>query len=616
MLFALPISLLRLIGALSNTAPPSKSARQSSTRSPTPATRQSTERMDRFVEVLPGGQVERVKPVVTLAVSYETNGTRFLKEAQQYRGREGKPVEPVPFMQYWPTYSSMTGDQQRWYFYWRSQVRRYNFLPTDLSYIFIHIYELLNLIEQPDPINAAGRMWKLWQHYRPQHPKLDNYLPDWGGDFLALHKGVPAGIIWWQNTLPMTGRLSDPIANVIIHRYVESGRVAEMPYTLWATLTNYRPRNKFYQEHNQEGLIDRAYATAVRMSDDYWHRTSGQSVLEKFTSTRLQAIRKPVFTSALIGYDHPEWISLGQSRNYLGEARLGDHLTSVMKYTENLLRKQMGFNRKLSGIEVDIGLAQVLDLAFALEVKQPEPIRVTLDLARVASLHEESELIGALLGEVDSASQSPSAVKPLYTDLPQMRQLWAGLELPDRQVISDVFDRNVSKIDQLNACLESYALLPNMVIARINEKALHLLGDRLLYVETDGSLILAEDFTDELDVVLKEASVEAPQPASVPSAEFQSTTADDVWDRLFSRLTPAEIALINLFAVNGSLAESEIESATRPYNVMANAALDALNEKAAECLGHPPFYFDIERWSVEDEDLVALRQHLVSPGAD
>ena len=52
---------------------------------------------------------------------------------KQFEHKEGKKAELVPFMQYYPTYSSMDKQQKEWYFYWRSQVRKGIYLDTDLS---------------------------------------------------------------------------------------------------------------------------------------------------------------------------------------------------------------------------------------------------------------------------------------------------------------------------------------------------------------------------------------------------------------------------------------------------------------------------------------------------
>ena len=71
-----------------------------------------------------------------------------------------------------------------------------------------------------------------------------------------------------------------------------------------------------------------------------------------------------------------------------------------MKYAENILRKQLKFSAKLSGIELPADLAQQLDLAFQQEKtrpRKPEPIKITIDHERVASLHEESRVVSEML---------------------------------------------------------------------------------------------------------------------------------------------------------------------------------------------------------------------------
>jgi hypothetical protein len=181
--------------------------------------------------------------------------------------------------------------------------------------------------------------------------------------------------------------------------------------------------------------------------------------------------------------------------------------------------------------------------------------------------------------------------------LAEVRQLWTTLDGMGRATITAIFNKTASTVDQL----AQKAPLPNVVIERVNEHALLLLGDRLIYVGADSALTLAEDFLDELKIVVDES----------PEASPPIATADGPWGQLLSQLTPAETALLKSFAGRGALAESEIESAARPFHLMGNAALDSLNEKATGALGHPPLYLDGEMWVVEEQDLASLREYFV-----
>lgn len=553
---------------------------------------------DRFVQVFPLS-ASRAQSGITVSISYESRDARFLQDARKLHSKEGKTCEPVPFFQYWPTYRAMNNQQLAWYFYWRSQVRRGNFLETDLSYIFVHVYEVLSLVEFGDPLQSAARIKALRDAYIQQHPKLDNYLPEWGGDLLAVKATVARAFDWWQPFVMQGALHSPPIVNVIIEREMRSGKAKDLPYALWVQLANYRPRNKFYQQYNEGGKLDRAYEQALHTADEYWRSETNQSVLEKFTG-KSKEIRKPVFTSALVGYDHPPTVDLGASRNYLGNTLLGDHLAMVCKYSENILRKQLKFSGRLSGIKLDAGLMEALDTAFTPKPAGPRPYRLTLDPSRVASLTAENEQISAILQP--SAEEAPSALaKPLYTDLAEVRQLWSELGDSHRHLIEGIFEKQFTTLNEWTNGTAA-DLLPNSAIDRINVRALTLLGDRLIYLEDDGRLSLAEDFLDELDVVLKE------QTSQVTQA--RAASSDDPFDQLFVSLPQVEIYLIETFAALGKLTEAEIDTLARPYHVMGNAALDSLNEKAADALGHPLLYLDNDEWVLDEQDLAALRQHL------
>ncbi|MBI3244520.1 MAG: TerB N-terminal domain-containing protein [Chloroflexi bacterium] len=520
------------------------------------------------------------------------DATAFLDDAKRFHEREGRPCNPAPHPPYLLTWWQLSAAQSNWYFYWRSQVRRGTYLPTERGYIGLYAYELLNLVELTDPNQAAGRLRSVWEAYRKGHPELDDVLPEWHGDLLAVKVGPAAALDWWEKFAAMNIQPPKSVANALIERFVARRKSNEMPYTLWASLTDYRPRNKFYLAHNTDGRLDQAYEKAIRVAADYWQKANGQSLLEKFTETDARPNFKRVFEDALVGYAYPMMVDFGASRNYEDSAALKEHLTSVVKHAENILRAQAGVWHRLSGITLDSGIAAALEKAFA---PVERPLQIKIDQSRVAALHLESERVGAMLEPPpeEATLDSPEAA---YTDLAEVRQLWAALEGAGRATVTAIFDKSVSTVEQL----AQQAQLPNVVIERVNEQALPVLGDRLIYVEADGALTLAEDFLDELQIVIGE------------TPPTKAEAADGLWGQLLNQLTPAEGALLKLFAGRGALAESEIESAARPFHLMGNAVLDSLNEKATEALGHPPLYLDGEQWAVEEDDLPSLRQHFFS----
>ena len=597
-LFLWPFRLLEnLINALSGqtkvNAPPSK---RSIVRNNVQS--QGQTKGGRFVEVSPVRSNNSNQPSFNVSISYESNQTIFLKEAQKVRNKEGDFANHIPFMHYWPTYRDMNASQLRWYFYWRTQARRGNYLPTDLSYIFVHIYEILNLVEVPDPTKAANRINVLWQAYRGIYPQLDRYLPEWGGDLLAIKASGAQALSWWESLLTLDGlKIPDPIANTIVEKAIRTSGTNRLPYKIWSLLSDYQPKNKFYQMHNTDHLVDCAYEKAINVANDYYLRTSMKSLIDMFVSERVYTYDKSVFASALIGYPYQRTTHLASGRNYVGSARLASNITSIMKYAENILRKQLRFSAKLSGVELPEKLAKELDIAFIPAVPEPEPIHLTIDPSRVAALNKESKEVSAML-----ATEAESTEKALLTDLVEVRALWMELNILERQIVAGIFKRDLS-LTHLEEILMPQEMTVSGILEAINSKSLPVLGDRLVYLSNSG-LILAEDFLDELEVVIQEL------PPEKVTAKIGGSLVSDPWVMLFDKLDPTEIELLKLFSQKGSLSEAEVDAIAKAYNLMGNAVMDSFSEKALDRLGHLPIYLNGEEWLVEEDDLLILQNLL------
>jgi hypothetical protein len=560
--------------------------------------RQST--TDRFVDVTPGSSTT---PSIRFTINYEDSKTSFLKNAQKLHSKEGSPASHVPFKCYWPTYGDMNSPQQNWYFYWRSQARRGNYLPTDLSYIFVHVYEILNLVENPDPVQAADRMRTLWLAYRPTYPNLDRYLPDWGGDLLAVKAGGSQALAWWEDLLSVEGlAIPDPIINLIVEKAIRTNGLDHLPYKIWALLSDYQPRNKFYQRYNADHFVDLSYEKAIKVANDFYVTTTKKSLLDHFVSDRILNYEKQIFSSALIGFQYPSVVRLASGRDFAGSTRLADNITSIMKYAENILRKQLKFSAKLSGIELPQALAKELDSAFKLvepKPKKPEPVRITLDPDRVALLQEESRVVSEML-----ATNQGSVEKALLTDLVEVRSLWKILNNFERILVADLFSEQLHTLSEIGQRYQLEAEKAANMLNAINNKGLPVIGDRLLY-ESKGVVSLAEDFVDELGVIIKEA----PPDRNVSPVDIADISLDP-WMQFFDKLEPVEVDVIKILGHHGQLSEVDLDSISRTYAAMGNAVMDSLNEKAQEHLSHVPFYTDAGIWLIEEDDLPMLRNHL------
>ncbi|WP_052759674.1 TerB N-terminal domain-containing protein [Paenibacillus sp. DMB20] len=144
----------------------------------------------------PGSSGSSLPP--SRVTSYD--GVRYYSREQQFvlRARElAWHVEPeapfVPFKSYWPTYDHMSSAQVKWYFYWREEVRSGRYPDTDLSYLFLYVYELINGIGWTYPEQGWQLMNGVRNAYRERYSKIDAYMREWLFDFFARPWAGQAG---------------------------------------------------------------------------------------------------------------------------------------------------------------------------------------------------------------------------------------------------------------------------------------------------------------------------------------------------------------------------------------------------------------------------------------
>ncbi len=112
-------------------------------------------------------------------------GEDFIAESLKYNNQALEEAEFYPFNTYNPSFSSMNQHQKDWYLYWRKEFLNDNIVDTDLSYIFLFSYELINYSFNQRASFNISVLENLYNKYKTDFPKLDNYLPRWLGDLLS-----------------------------------------------------------------------------------------------------------------------------------------------------------------------------------------------------------------------------------------------------------------------------------------------------------------------------------------------------------------------------------------------------------------------------------------------
>jgi len=568
-------------------------------------------------------KLEIVRPQVTVTQGTPSQ-TSFVIQAKHFEHRVELSAEFQPFKQYWPIYSAMNPAQQQWYFYWRNQLRKGNFLNTDLSYIFVHIYEIINLIGFSTPEAAWAHIVTVWKHYRMLYPQLDGYLVDWLADFVVVYKLSKSALNWYRTALEANAPVSD--FDLALEAWmISQGDFSKMPSVLLYSLSNYSPKgNKFYQEYDATLQIESAYKKGLQAVDTHLRKTNVGGLLDRYKSETSRYIARVPFGNALYEGNR-DMVRIAEVFTRTSP-KLSTDLSAVMKYTENILRKQVNFRSKLRGIEIPDGWATILDQVFTIEAPRRE---IAINMDSVVALQHESEEVRQRLtvenideiAPVEETPQKPSvAAMSTYTIRPDNTP--AGL-LTDLIPVATIMGKSDGVTAKLLGTLqkngweaqssflqstigEGYFL--NVELDKINGLAYDFIGDSLI-LEENGKLVVAEDYRDEIEYILNHPDYksEAVVPAITGTHEKDYSVLGSELAAFAKRLKPqhweALAAIIAVTDVNVRL-----EAVARSAFTTADLLVEDINTFALEALGDIVIDTNGESPVVEDEDVEGLNR--------
>ena len=325
-----------------------------------------------------------------------TGEKAFVQQAQQLAEYVEREADYAPFKRYYPQYDSMTESQRKWYFYWRNEVRYERYLRSDLSYIFLYVYELINGIGWQDPQDGYYMLMEIWTAYRSDFPKLDDYMGDWIADFVLVHQldipfaelaeRVPHGIFGSKDLYELE----------LLHRFQQE--TIDFTLEMLAALSDYNVmRSKFYLGGGRKDL-ETYVPKVLAVVDRYLLAKHGQRLIDYLHPGEVEKRERVLFRGAL--YDS----SLHGKRVKIGVVPLSTHpplramVTQLIRLTENTLRKLHGFKGKLRVEAVDEEIRLLVERYLEREydaaqaAKRPRP-SVSIDTEKLAQLQVDSDQV-------------------------------------------------------------------------------------------------------------------------------------------------------------------------------------------------------------------------------
>ena len=319
---------------------------------------------NRFSDIVVSGEQEYKQSIpvrpsyasegVRVSVSMHNPYTKFFTDMERNASREGKTAAFVPFMSYWPTYDSMNKAQQAWYFYWRSQIRQGNYLDTDLSYIFVLIYELLSGIGWQDPQEGYQKLMQLWAAYRKKFPSLDHYLTRWTFDFTQQYN-----LEYRLSDVDENPRLAPSVmTDILISRHAEDVPL-KLNFSLIDALSDYSlVKSKFYKDGNQD-LMHEAIPRVIALADAALRKNKQKGILDTYGPPSIKKQEYYAFTSAVCPQANKKiYVTV---KDYSTYPELRAYIKELVRYSENTLRELRGYKGRLRGVTIDEETAKLVE---------------------------------------------------------------------------------------------------------------------------------------------------------------------------------------------------------------------------------------------------------------
>lgn len=425
------------------------------------------------------------------------------------------------FQRYYPTYQSMTDQQLRGYFSWRTRVRDGMVEKTSLSFVFVYVYELLNQIGVSSAEEGFYTLKGFWQAYKDIDPKINYYIRLWLKDYV-IYNGLEKSLLEDFSDISFDNTILT-LVNFKAHNTDEV-------FSALNFLSSYNLENsKFYKLHSED--VKSVVCNVFAELSAYYDKKRKNSICEKFFG-KIMTNQHIMFSSAVFYNreihkdcvyeinDVCKYICKNGNWTYERFFSFKDrnkHIGELLKTIDFLMRQKYDYKsnlkvNKLKKVYQDI-IQKEIDKLLDFKKKTTAP-KIEIDVSKLknirkTALETQNRLIVEELDETALPKTKPVA-DTTY-------DLLAWLEAEQDKVIKEaVMPKEAAQADtadlsdieyEFMKCLlygknysdmvKAKGLMLSVLIDSINEKLYDRFCDTVLIYDGDKPEVI-EDYADEL----------------------------------------------------------------------------------------------------------------------
>lgn len=357
----------------------------------------------------------------------------FLKQAKLLANYE----DDVPFTgtvtRYYPTYQSLTNEELRGYFTWRTRLRRGSIEKTSLSFAFLYIYELLNQIGVADPLDGYQKL----THFRVVYGGLDEgilpYLDRWMTDYVVYYDLDPA-LAAHSPQLALNRAIE-------VLEQIQTAPTQAVMEALEQLSLKWLKRSKFYQKNKQQ--MDELIVRVLRRISAHCSTRCKKSFIEQYVAVRQRDLVLPfegaVFCDPL-KRKHYQYALDSRSiyfcqngcwmvEKYFSRRQQCAKLDELMKTIDAMMRVHTGDKHPImSPVSTKWILKIIQEELDGLEREKQaaQAKKITIDTAQLAKIRRDA----AITQEKLTVDEEPELSPPLAPEVPDIPAAPAVPETP------------------------------------------------------------------------------------------------------------------------------------------------------------------------------------------
>ena len=278
------------------------------------------------------------RPVIE--ISFHTHETYFMEDSIKYANQMGVKTEFVPLQVYWTTFRDLDEKQKKWYFYWRHQTLKGNYLNTDLSYVILFVYELINYTFNQNAAFNVSMMVRLQQAYKERIPNLDRYLSEWIRDMLIELNEIELARKW--------GLGAEPYYQMDFYQIfkVHEKDISKIPIKEWQKVIRGYSETNFFEMNKQK--VYNTFKEALKLFQKI-NIEEGLELEKAWFEQKKKTVTYYLFKSAVIGRNVGSGVI--EYTEYVPTEYFYNEITALFRVSENVTRLCNGVKRQIQANE-------------------------------------------------------------------------------------------------------------------------------------------------------------------------------------------------------------------------------------------------------------------------